>query len=233
MNDPTTHNPPPIPIVLFFNLMLLALITLAFLLASNLAIAQCVSPLPRALSLAVIALTFYHLFWHYFGMQIRRLGESIEFGGVSIPISVIAAISDGLHPRMPGRVWWLSAFILSVLALALLSPFLSIPVVEPAPVIQSFTIHFPDGTAQTRLPGDDVEILSGSQILVEGELLQPTSVHCTWSTTRGRLLPAGGCASYYNAPLIGNIDTLTVQVQSRCKTQEAYSSLRISVAASQ
>jgi len=232
MNDPTVHNPTSIPIVLFFNLILLAVFTLIILLAINIAIAPCISPLYRAVGLALITFTLYHLFWHYFGMQIRRLGESIRFGGASIPISVIAAISDGLHPRMPDRVLWLSAFILSVLALALLSPFSSIPVAEPAPVIQSFKIRFPDGTAQTRLPGDDVEILSGSQILVEGELLQLTSVHCRWSTTRGSLLPAEGCASYYSAPLIGNIDTLTVQVQSRCKTQESYSSLRISVAAS-
>lgn len=233
MNDPNTHNPLPIPIMLFFNLILLAVFTLIILLAINLAIVPCISPFYRAVGLALITFTLYHLFWQYFSMRIRRLGESIEFGGVSIPILVIAAISDGLHPRMPGRVLWLSAFILSVLALTLLSPFSPIPIVEPAPVIQSFKIHFPDGTAQTRLPGDDVEILSGSQILVEGELLQPTSVHCRWSTTRGRLLPAEGCASYYSAPLIGKIDTLTVQVQSRCKTQEAYSSLQISVAASQ
>jgi hypothetical protein len=134
---------------------------------------------------------------------------------------------------MPDRALWFLAFILGVLALVLLSPFTSLPVVEPALVVQNFKIHFPDGTDETRLPGDEVEILSGSQILVEGELLQPISVHCTWSTIRGRLLPAEGCASYYNAPLIGNIDTLTVQVQSRCKTQEAYSSIWISVAASQ
>ena len=233
MTETTKNSPPSILIVVFWNLVLLGLLTLGAWFSAPAVIAPCVFHLWRDLSLALIVFILIHLFWHQFGERIRMHNEPIEIFGLKISIGVLVDISDVLHPRMPSRVVWGIAVILSAPAVAILFSWIQLPLQEPVPVVRSFRITYPDETMQVRRSGEQIEIPTGMQVMVEGELLQPASIHCNWSTIHGMLLPAEGCATHYQVPLIGNIDTLNLHVQSACRTQNTYATLHIVMPASQ
>ena len=98
---------------------------------------------------------------------------------------------------------------------------------QMTPTVQSFSIHYIDGTAKLQDPGVQSEIVAGQQILVEAVLSEQTNAECTWSSLKGKMGPASGCAIVYALPS-EDVDSLTVLVQAPCAPQQqAYAGLSI------
>jgi hypothetical protein len=187
--------------------------------------------------MAVILLLLFQLLWRYLSPALKETDDAIEVGPLTVPISVLASLSNALHPWvLSDRALWILAIILSlafgILGLSPLSPFPPPP--ERTPIVQSFSVEYleRDETTGSFKPGNVVEINAGEQVLVQAQTLGQDSVLCTWSATNGSLLSADGCATLYSAPFYGIRDVLDIQAQSPCKTQSANASLHVKVISS-
>jgi hypothetical protein len=90
---------------------------------------------------------------------------------------------------------------------------------EVAPVVQSFTVQYPEGTIKSFLPGEVVEISGREKVMIEAKILGQPVGSCIWSTGKGSITAAGECNTWYK-PIFGSTnDFLNIVVRSQCKTE--------------
>jgi hypothetical protein len=184
-----------------------------------------------AWSMALTLLLIFHLIYHLVP-EGKTPDESIKIGQVSFPTWVLEVLR--LRPGKPllsdRVVLALNVLLVVIFGVIGLNPFsLFSPSDAATPIIQSFTVHYPDGTAKSLKPGDVVEIMNGEQMLVEAQIPGQSVALCTWSTGKGVHIPASGCSTVYGTPLNWANDTLVVLAQAPCSTAQAYAGLFIKV----
>lgn len=216
----------PLPLVVFFNALIV--MTLVLMLANT---PPCVSPIAHGLSVAVLLVLFAHVIWRSFHKEIRQMDGNLNLGilKIDIPIRGLAALLDKLHPWVLSDIaLWGLAIVLGGIAWGLgLSVFSPFPIIEPTPLIQSFSVRDRSGSPQVYPPDQVIEIKNGQLLFVAAEGVS-AKVLCTWSSAvKGPLSLEPGCSVQYIAPLTGNMDMLTVQVQSHCKTRSTFASLQM------
>lgn len=218
--------PLPPPVMLFFNLVGLG--ALAFFSGLYMP-SRCVSPIGVGLSLAIVELELIHLIWRYLGETLLSLVISIA--SLKIPIGQLAAFFERLHPRaLPGYFLWTQAIVFFVIAgFVWFPPWSPFSNPEAAPSIRNFLVHPTGGQVETYALGSLLQIERDTSVLVEARVSDQPDISCVWSTTMGTLLPATGCATQYSPPIEGNRDTLTIRVQSPCKTYQAFAGLNIEI----
>ncbi len=229
-NQPPVIGGPGLPgyIQLFFNLVIGGIA--AFVVRDRFPVA-CVHPMASAGSQAIILLLLSHLVWRYLNPVVNDLANEIKDGKFQSVIKVFASLLDALHPSTlsNGKLWLLTIALSVVVGvpghIPALSPFRSKG--DPTPVIQTFSVRYLDETTLTLKPGDTVEIMANEQVLVE--TLPHTDPPCAWSSARGTLQSAEGCATLYSAPFEGTCDTLVIMIQSACEKRQSYAGLHINI----
>ncbi|MBI1882545.1 MAG: hypothetical protein HYR94_30595 [Chloroflexi bacterium] len=170
----------------------------------------------------------FHLTWRYLGEALLSL--VIPIGPLEIPIGQLAALFERLHPRaLPSYFLWMQALIFFLVAGFLWSPWSPLSNPEPVPSIQNFLVHHTDDDVETYALGSLLQIERDASVLVEAKVPNQPDISCIWSATKGTLLPATGCAVQYSTPVEGNWDTLTILVQTPCKTYQAFAGLNIKI----
>jgi hypothetical protein len=234
--SPVPPERPPVPpngirplhllIVLFFNLV--GLVALAVFFGINIP-SRCVSPVGVGLSLAIVALELFHLTWRYLGETLLSLVIRIE--SLEIPIGQLAAFFERLHPRdlRDDFLWTQALFFFVIAGFLWFSPWSPFSNPEPAPNIQNFLVRHTGGDVETYALSGLLQLERDTNVLVEARVSDQPDISCIWSTTKGTLLPATGCAVQYSTPVEGNRDTLTILVQSPCKKYQAFASLNIEI----
>jgi hypothetical protein len=222
---------PQFSLTVLLNLLFIFAFTAIFLFTKNPLMPACTVRLAGALGLAVLCWCFFQLIWRFTNNLFRQIG-AIDVKIVKIPNNVMVSIMDSFHLwKLTNLVLVISAVIIGITAWWLgLSPFTPFSVVEGSPIVENFSVHFyPDGKTLTQVPGSRIQIASSQKMYIAASISQSANPVCEWSTSLGMLLPGTGCSTLYTSPLIGDIDTLTVHVQSACKTQDSFASLHIDI----
>lgn len=224
-------------IILSFNLVIIGVLILV--LRSRVSL-SCVRPEVSAASVAFLSLLGFHVFWRYLGPVIGEHKEDVTFGIVKVPIGVLVAVVDALHPwnftwklRERERLLLiaLAAVVAGVAVYYGLTPYSPAQESEPTPFIQSFSVQEGGGEPELYGPNQAVhEILFGGQALVAANIQGPADVECKWSSAAsGVLLPFEGCSTLYSPPVGVTRDSLTVEVRPACGPQQATGGLFINV----
>lgn len=222
---------PQFSLTVLLNLLFISTFTALFLFTKNPFMPACTVRLAGALGLTTLCWCFLQLIWRFSNNLFRQIG-TLDIKIVKIPNKVMVAIMDSFH------LWKLSKLILVITILVIgitawwlgLSPFTPFSVPEGSPIVENFSVHFyPDGKTLTHLPSSRMQIVTNQKVYVAALISQSANPVCEWSSSLGTLLPGTGCSTLYTSPLIGDIDTLTVHVQSACKTQDSFASLHIDI----
>lgn len=217
--------------VIFINLLLFLVIGVAFWQWKGQDLAPCLLPQVGVALWGIVLLFSFQVIWRYFYPLLERLflpksKTTISLPGISISTSLQSPIKFINALKMPSLVLKiLFGITLFVSLIALLDfPFL-IPA-EDAPIVQEFSIHYlPSALVESHHPGDTIKVKD--QILVETKTMSACATPCKWSATKGTLLPGKGCSTLYTPSVAGGMDTLTVVIQSPCKTLITVSTLFI------
>ena len=226
------------PLTIFFYNALIASILILLLYAPMSGLAAlvpwlaCITPLISLSGAALSLLAAFHLIWRSHSLKIAAIGGSLGVGEVNLPIKLLVYAGDGLHPwNLPDAILQGACIILLFAGLICLSPLSpSPPPKEVTPVIQNFSIQYLGSEQNTTLqPGQEFGLTPNQQVWVQANTLTHIEPVCTWSAANGRLQPAQGCATFYNAPINQVFDILSLTAVSYCKTQTAGASLHISI----
>jgi hypothetical protein len=226
-----THKSPQLSLAVLINLLFFFAFTALFLFTNNPFIPACTVRWAAALSLTILCWCMFQLIWRFSNHLFRQIG-AIDIKFVKIPNEIMVTIMDSFHLwKLSTPILVISIVIIGITAWWLgLSPFTPFSVFEGSPIVENFSVHFyPDGKTLTQLPGSRMQIASTQKMYVAALISQSANPVCEWSTSMGNLLPGTGCSTIYTSPLIGDIDTLTVHVQSACKTQDSFASLHIDI----
>ena len=225
-------------VMAFFNIIITEVLAILFYTKLNFLLPLCVRPDVITLIFAITALFLGHLCWRFLRLEIIALGEIVTIKWlITISISKLTLLLDALH------LWWIDSRILFFINIILFffvgvsyvySPFFLRPIDETIPNIQSFFIKGFDTNEPMKSikPDNMLTVTTIKRIWVS-----PTQAEtedkmacCEWFSNRGRLEHSGkSCSILYTAPLKEGNDTLTLRMQSPCKTQEAYASLHIRI----
>ena len=186
-------------------------------------IAPCMSPTPRALGIVVILILFIH-----FVASCLPSAAKDAFGALGTLPKLLVTLLDPLQPSALSKpvLWSIALLVFSATAWGVYwSGGFTIP--ETTPIIESFSVRYPDGSTQAHRFGDKIQVSEGQLVRAEAVITNTVDVYCEWSTIKGILLPANGCATQYSVSPAKDVDSLTVHVQSQCRTQSAYASLHV------
>jgi len=186
-------------------------------------IAPCMSPTPRAWGMVVLLILLIHFFWSCLSSAAKdALGALGKLPELLVTLLGLLQPSELSKPVL----WGIAGLVFSVTFWGVYaSGCFTIP--ETTPIIESFSVRYPDGSTQVHRFGDKIQVSGGQLVRVEALITNAVNVHCEWSAAKGILLPANGCATQYSVSPAKDVDSLTVHVQSRCKTQGAYASLYV------
>lgn len=228
----------PLYFTLFINFIITGIISILLLKWLNHLLPLCIRPEAKIPIFAITILFFFHVVWRFLRKPIMASLGSISIKGIVLGIDNFALLLDAIH------LWILSdgkLFILNIIFILMgclsyvYSPFFLRPIDEAIPNIQNFFIkRFSAANAPTiSIEPDNMLTVT----TIERVWVSPTQVEaedkmacCEWFSNRGRLEHSGkSCSILYTAPLKKGNDTLTLKMQSPCKTREAYASLYIRI----
>lgn len=228
-----------------FTKLLINLFIIVFLFFSFLKINvvwPCVRPEISALSLTIILWFFLYPFCRLFNKHISKVFDTIKLGIVDVRIKelTLRLESIDLCKRLSDlNLWVLSSILSAIVWLLFLSPFfLLFPLDEEMPTIQKFSIHYLDlGFSDEQFFTSDsmIEIVENqpAKIIAEksgASFSDQAKLRCTWTSSRkGRLESLSGCSVLYKSPLGETFDTLKIQIQSPCRTQEVHINLSVKI----
>lgn len=225
-------------VMAFFNIIITGVLAILFYTKLTFLLPLCVRPDVITLIFAITALFLGHLCWRFLRSEIIALGEIVTIKWfITISISKLNLLLDALHP------WWIDSCILFFINIILFfivgvsyvySPFFLRPIDETIPNIQSFFIKgFDTNEPMKSIKPDNMLTITTKERIWVSPTQAETEDHtacCEWFSNRGRLDHSGkSCSILYTAPLKEGNDTLTLRMQSPCKTQEAYASLHIRI----
>ena len=224
-------------VMAFFNLIIIGGIAILLTHISPSLFPSCIRIEVKIIAFAITLLLFFHLCWRFLRQAIIALGEIINIKFVTISIGKCTLLLDALHP------WWIDSRILFFINIILFfivgvsyvySPFFLRPIDETIPSIQNFFIKRLHAKAPTiSIEPDNMLTITTNERISVSPTQAETEDHtacCEWFSNRGRLEHSGkSCSILYTAPLKEGNDTLTLKMQSPCKTQEAYASLHIRI----
>ena len=237
---PEAHERPrvPFPIRLIFTLVgltLLVFFTQAYL--SNRALFTCTPPTASAIGISVVLWLLVSLGWCYLEEPIKDLIDRVPPGQQDFKVllaKIIVRVTDIFLLGQLSKTLLLMILIVSVVGTLILwglnqNGILYFSSSEETPQIVGFS-SISSNETQTLSPESTLELERGQQYLVRANHL-PNDITCNWSSgSRGALPMEPGCATRYAVPLIaGEIDTLSVQVQSACKTKSVFASLNVKI----
>jgi hypothetical protein len=232
-------DPPKEVVVLLINLAVVGLAVLAttfFREAVILKWLPCRYPLITASCLVMLAAAGIHMIWRWACSRSEDLSIKCAVIDIFWVFTIklpIASILDELHPwTRSNRVVYKWGIVLIAFAVILL--WVSPAPHEPPPRVEAFSVKYPTNETVSLGPSDlseGIEVRAGDSIVVKAETGENPNVHCTWyADSHGKLPPdEGKCDARYRAPLDKEYDSVTVQVQSPCRTCETWASVPIEI----
>jgi hypothetical protein len=221
-----------LPLLVVFILDILCVIALAVVVTPEISLpwGRCIQPAISSWGLAIILVLLFHFIWRFLHQPLGVLIESLKIQGIQVAAKALIQVLNALHPwQLSNRALILCtvipSLVIGVVGLSAWSPFY-LP--EGTPIVTNFSVKYPDGTPLPLKQGNAVEIKRGASVLVEAALDQSDLV-CSWSAVNGTVQLVKDCAILYGPPLGGLYDTLTVKVQSACRTQQTYDGLQIRI----
>lgn len=221
-------------VMAFFNLIIIGGIVILLAYISPSLFPLCARIEVKMPVLAITVLLFCHLCWRFLRREIIAFGEIITVKWfITISISKLTLLLDALH------FWWLSNRILFSLTVLLffmsgivyINPPFFIRPNEAIPCIQHFFIKCPYTSTQTiPIEPDTMLTVTANERIWVSPTEEEKDAYCAWYSNRGGLDYNGkNCSVLYTAPLQKGNDTLTLRMQSPCKTREAYASIHIQI----
>lgn len=191
---------------------------------------RCIQPEVATWSLAIILVLLFHLTWRFLHQPLSSLIESLKIQGIQFAAKALIQVLDALHPwQLSNRALILCTVIPSlVIGVAGSSPLSPFYRPEGTPLITGFAVKYADGTPISLKQRNNIEVRRGTPVLVEAAL-DRSDLACTWAALNGTVQLVQDCSILYSVPLGERYDTLTVNVQSACKTQQTYDGLQISI----
>jgi hypothetical protein len=217
-----------------FNIAIVAA-TFASLKEIDFLLPTCTSPAASQIALTLLVWLLAQLAWRAFGDLFKQSATdtAIEAYKLKVPLQLLAGLADSIALRELTDRWLLGLLGLGTVGLVGLwganaSGIQILPVTEETPYIQQFSVEV-GGRPQTFLPEEVIQLSPGQALAVKADRSSPEG-SCSWtSAIKGDLPGETGCALQYSPPLGRDIDVLTLQTQSPCKTNSDIAHLDIIV----